>query len=83
MYVYVYINLSKHHYHYIDVRQAFLNALPANYYGYQGCLTVGKSHIFISLYMYAIIISSYSVFLHMCIYVVYMNIHKRFTYELV
>jgi lysophospholipase L1-like esterase len=34
---------------YIDVRLAFLNALPKNYYGYQGCLTVGIIRMFISL----------------------------------
>lgn len=29
---------------YIDTRHPFLSALPANYYGYQGCLTIDGEH---------------------------------------
>ena len=29
---------------YIDMRQAFLEALPNNYYGYMGCLTIDGEH---------------------------------------
>jgi hypothetical protein len=29
---------------YIDTRHPFLAALPPNYYGYQGCLTIDGEH---------------------------------------
>lgn len=29
---------------YLDVRRRFLSALPANYYGYMGCLTIDGEH---------------------------------------
>ena len=29
---------------YIDMRQAFLNAIPRTYYGYMGCLTIDGEH---------------------------------------
>ena len=29
---------------YIDVHHAFISAVPANYYGYQGCLTIDGEH---------------------------------------
>ena len=29
---------------YIDMRQAYLDALPKNYYGYMGCLTIDGEH---------------------------------------
>ena len=29
---------------YIDMRQAFLNAIPRTYYGYTGCLTIDGEH---------------------------------------
>ena len=29
---------------YIDMRQAFLDAIPSNYYGYSGCLTIDGEH---------------------------------------
>ena len=29
---------------YIDMRRAFLDALPFSYYGYEGCLTIDGEH---------------------------------------
>ena len=44
---YVTINRQVGHDHsvpYIDMRQAFLDAIPNNYYGHKGCLTSDGEH---------------------------------------